>query len=343
VAVAGARACTGAVPLRPPVDVMLARPVWTLPGPDALPGGCAYEPKWDGFRCLAFRSDDGAAVLQSRSRRLLTGFFPEIAGAAACLPPAVVLDGELVVWRHGRVDFAALQRRIHPSAKRARELAAQTPASYVAFDVLQHQASDVRRLPYRDRRRLLTGLLGDTGPPWVLCPSTPRVAEAADWFDDYRVAGVEGLVVKGQGQPYRGRVRGWLKLRHRVVATAIVGGVLGPLDAPEALILGRLDRAGLLRVAGATGPLTGAARTALAAAFRPADERHPWRPMVPAAWLGAFPSGRDEVAYTRVLPTVVVEVAADTAWEHGRWRHRPLLLRARADLAPGDVPRDGDV
>ena len=114
---------------------MLARPVWTLPGPDSLPGGCAYEPKWDGFRCFDMlglsRSEDGVAVLQSRSRRL-TRFFPEIVGAAASLPPGVVLDGELVVWRHGRVDFAALQRRIHPSAKRARELAARTPA-YVAF------------------------------------------------------------------------------------------------------------------------------------------------------------------------------------------------------------------
>jgi len=207
VAVAAVGACTGAVPLRPPVDVMLARPVWTLPGPDALPGGCAYEPKWDGFRCLAFRSDEGPAVLQSRSRRLLTGFFPEIADAAACLPPAVVvvLDGEPVVWRHGRVDFAALQRRIHPSAKRARELAARTPASYVAFDLLQHDATDVRRLPYQVRRSLLTRLVGDVTPPWALCPSTAQVAEAAEWFDDYRAAGVEGLVVKGKSQPYVGR------------------------------------------------------------------------------------------------------------------------------------------
>jgi len=107
---------------------------------------------------VAFRPDDGAAVLQSRSRRLLTRFFPEIAAGAAFLPPSVVLDGELVVWRHDRVDFAALQRRIHPSAKRARELAAQTPASYVAFDVLQHDARDVRRLPYRERRSRLTRL-----------------------------------------------------------------------------------------------------------------------------------------------------------------------------------------
>jgi len=134
-----------------------------------------------------------------------------------------------------------------------------------------------------------------------------------------------------------------LKLRHRVATTAIVGGVLGSVGAPEALILGRADRTGVLRVAGVTGALTKVGRAALADTLQPARDDHPWKPTVPAAWLGMFASGHGEVAYTRVAPTMVVEVVADTAFEHGRWRHRPLFLRARVDLAPRDVPPDGQL
>jgi len=136
---------------------------------------------------------------------------------------------------------------------------------------------------------------------------------------------------------------GWLKLRHQLTTSAIVGGVLGPVDAPDALILGRVDRDGLLRVAGATRALTKTGRAALACTFESAGGDHPWQPTLPAAWLGALAAGQESVANTRVVPTLVVEIAVDTAWEHGRWRHRPLFLRARPDLTPRDVPRDGDL
>src|SRR6478752_10314771 len=124
------------LPVMPPVQPMLAKPVHEVPGPDSFPGGARYEPKWDGFRCVVFRDGD-EVVLGSRNERPLTRYFPELlAPLRASLPDRCVIDGEVVLARDGALDFDALQQRIHPADSRVQMLASTTPASFVGFDLL---------------------------------------------------------------------------------------------------------------------------------------------------------------------------------------------------------------
>src|SRR3954468_2219621 len=135
--------------LRPPVEVMLARAVDSLPAAHALPGGVQYEQKWDGYRLVSFNTPRPS--LQSRRGADLTAAFPEIADAVGALPDAV-LDGELVIWGDGALDFPALLQRMASKGASARQLAASRPANYVIFDVLAHDGADLRSTPLRDRR-----------------------------------------------------------------------------------------------------------------------------------------------------------------------------------------------
>jgi ATP-dependent DNA ligase len=159
-----------------------------------------------------------------------------------------VLDGELVVYRGGRCDFAALHGRVsgRPSLAAA--------ASFVVFDVLTIGGRDLRHMPYRKRRKRLRRLLADARPPLMLMPATRELVGAQAWIRDHAAAGVEGVVIKHREHGYRPRRRSWWKVRTRVTADAVVGGVIGALDAPEALLLGLPDERGRLRVAGRTAP-----------------------------------------------------------------------------------------
>jgi ATP-dependent DNA ligase len=285
-------------------------------------------------RCITLRSL-GTVALQSRQCRSLTRYFPEIVGAVAELDVDVVLNGELVCWNEGRVDFAALQRRLHPSDTRAQELAGSMPAAYVVFDILALAGTDVRTRPYAARRALLEDLLGRQLPPGlVLMPMTTDLAVARTWMLDHSRAGVEGVVVKRLTHTYRpSGGRPWLKIRTRLTAEAVVGGVLGALDRPEALVLGRLDPQGRLRVAGRTRPLSPTARAELAALLPPAAAGHPWPRAIPSGWFGQLPS--KPIEYRPVVPDRVVELDVDTAFERHRWRHGARFVRIRLDPAGG--------
>jgi ATP-dependent DNA ligase len=313
---------------------MLAVPALHLPANQ--PGSWAAEPKLDGFRCLALRSLNTVA-LQSRQCRSFTRYFPEIVGAVADLDVDVVLDGELVCWNEGRVDFAALQRRLHAGPARTHELAQALPAAYVVFDVLAVAGTDMRSKPYAARRALLEDLLGGRLPPGlVLMPTTTDLAVARTWMLDHSRAGVEGVVVKRLTHTYRpSGGRPWLKIRTRLTAEAVVGGVLGSLDHPEALVLGRPDPQGRLRVAGRTKRLPPAARAELAALLAPAAAGHPWPVAIPSSWFGQLPSR--PVDYRPVVPVRVVELDVDTAFERHRWRHGARFVRVRPDLEPMDL------
>lgn len=330
--------------LRPPVEPMLAAPVSQLPGGATCRGGCAYEPKWDGWRALLFHDGD-RVFLQSRTGRPLAPYFPEVVRIATdALPPHVVLDGELLVWEEdrGRTNFSLLQRRISGGAQAIR-LAHEYPAHFVSFDLLQTpDGRPVLDQPLYRRREHLEALLADAPAAFPITPRTTDRTLAMEWFDTWTAVGVEGLVVKGLDDPYRPGQRGWHKLRHRHSAEAIVGGVTGTLAEPETALVGRLDATGRLRYGGRTHELTPRQRRDLAPLLLPVGRRgggdadHPWPRPLPVSWIG-HPGSRP-LDYLWVRPTVVVEVRVDAAYEFQRWRHRPGFLRTRGDLSVDDVP-----
>ena len=310
---------------------MLAKPAATLPAVGGLLGGTVYEPKWDGYRAILERTSAGCRVWSRKGADLAAGF-PEIVQAALeQLEPGAVIDGELVVWRDGRLDFGALAPRLAYRGRR-RPRADLPPASFLVFDVLAAGGVDLRTKPLRDRRAVLEQLAGWWEPPIQLTPQTADPTEAQRWLTEYATAevGVEGLVAKGAGQRYLPGQQGWVKFRIRNTREATVGAVIGSVDQPVRLILGLRDAAGTLRVAGATHPLSSRESAELAVVLVGTDD-HPWPAELSTRQLGRF--SREPVAITRVTPTVIVEVDADTAFEHGRWRHLTRYRRLRLDLS----------
>jgi ATP-dependent DNA ligase len=312
-----------------PVAVELAKPVKEIPAAHALPGGCVYEPKWDGYRLVIVRQAHSTR-LWSKQGRDLTDRFPDLAAAAvAQVPAGSVVDGEVVIWNGDRLDFGLLQRRMVTAAGRIGPLVAASPASYVAFDLLAAGGTDLRDERLTRRRAALEDMAERWAPPLQLSPSTSDPAEARRWFEDFRAAGVEGLVAKGGGTRYAPGRREWLKVKSWESTEVVAGGVIGPIGAPSQLVAGRY-RDGELVVVGRTSPLSPAQSAELAAVLTPADGTHPWPERIGT---GAFGGGRLSVPLTRVAPTAVVEISADAALQAGVFRH-PV----RSDLRPEDLP-----
>ena len=313
--------------LRMPIEPMLAAPTATLPEGAALRGGCWYEPKFDGYRALVFVGDKGARV-QSRRGHDITAAFRDVAEAAADqLPAGAVIDGELLVWHDGQPDFAGLQRRL---ARKGRGALADS-ANMIVFDVLHDGTHDLRARPFRMRRAHLERLGDRMAPPLQLVPGTDDLDVAHQWLEDYgRVdVGVEGLVVKGLATTYEPGVRGWVKHKIRDTVEVIVGAVVGTPESAERLVLGMYDDDGCLRIVGSTGALTPTQRRALREYLFTAAE-HPWPTEIPAGRLGHW--GGDVQLVHLVEPTLVVEVSADKALDHGRWRHVVRYVRPRPDI-----------
>ncbi|MFE7401870.1 DNA ligase [Streptomyces sp. NPDC057557] len=197
-----------------PIKVALAQVVPILPdGP-----GWWYEPKFDGHRTVLRRTDD-TVFLYARSGRVVTQHWTDLAVAGMELRPGTVLDGEAVIWRDGRLDFAAAQSRSASSVTRARALAARYPASYVCWDVIQHPdpaIGDLRSRPYTERRAYLLELLADLGPPIQPVPATNDREVALHWYEALQAQGIEGIVAKPAGASHRAGRRGWgCRARHR--------------------------------------------------------------------------------------------------------------------------------
>jgi ATP-dependent DNA ligase len=314
--------------------VELAKPVRSIPPANALPGGCRYEPKWDGYRLVIVRQGDSTR-LWSKQGRDLTDRFPDVAAAAlAQLPPGTVVDGEVVVWNGQRLDFGLLQKRMTTAAGRIAALVAASPASYVAFDLLAVGATDLRARPLRRRRAELEGLAERWTPPLQLSPATADLDEARQWFADFRAAGVEGLVAKGASSRYAAGRREWLKVKSWETTEVLAGGVIGPIERPSQLVAG-MYRDGELVVVGRTSPLSPRQAGELAAVLTPAGADHPWPERIGT---GRFGGGRLSVALTRVVPDVVVEISADAALQAGVFRHPLRYVRVRPDLTPDDLP-----
>ena len=198
--------------------------------------GWWYEPKFDGHRAVLLREGDGCR-LQSRSGRDITPHWLDVAMAGMSLAPGTWLDGELVVWNGGRLDFAAVQSRSASAPARARRLAEDLPASYAVWDCLRHPVlGDVRARPYVERRGLLLDVLADIGPPIQAVPASDDIRTALDWYDSLRSIGIEGVVAKRGSGSYRPS-RIWVKVRHSEPVDAPVIGFTGPRSRPRALVV----------------------------------------------------------------------------------------------------------
>ena len=328
--------------LRPPVEPMLAQARETLPAPGVLAGQLVYQPKWDGYRTLLFTPSPAVRSVRLQTRRgsLIESRFPDLVRAAAVIPDGWVLDGELIVWSGGAVSFADLQRRANASTRSAAALAEHLPAHIVIFDALQAGGVELLDQPYSRRRQQLEDLFAEhaLADPWVLCPQTTDQATAQEWLTSWTdIAGIEGLVIRGNEQRYRPGARALIKVRRRTTAEAIIGGITGTLRRPSSLMLGRLDQAGTLRVVGRSTPIHPDTARLAAEQLTPAGEGHPWEGRrFTASW-----GSRAPLDVTLVDPTTVAEIAADTAQDRGVWRHPVRVVRLRLDMTAADVPPFG--
>jgi ATP-dependent DNA ligase len=332
------------LPVVPPVAPMLARLVRTMPpGDDFL-----FEPKWDGFRCLAFRDAD-RVELYSRNQRPLDRYFPEVVdGLCRLAADRVVLDGELMIAGSGPADFTALLARLHPAASRVARLARETPARFVVFDLLACGDDDLTGRPFSERRRRLEALMlaaggpGDADGAVTLTPATADPAVAERWLESPG-AGVDGVVAKHRELLYEPGRRAMVKVKRERTADCVVAGVRLAVDAPvvASLLLGLFDDAGHLRHVGISSSFTAGRRRELAAELTPYVAPlagHPWEQgfLVGGGRLGHLPgaAGRwtpaDERDWIPLRPELVCEVAYDI-WEGDRFRHPARFLRWRPD------------
>jgi ATP-dependent DNA ligase len=333
------------LPLNPPVLPMLAKPVAELPAGAAW----LFEPKWDGFRALVFR-DGGELFLQSRDEKPLLRYFPELREPLlAGLPARCVLDGEIVIAGPGGLDFAALQMRLHPAASRVKLLAKQMPSAIVFFDLLAEGGRDLRDAPFRQRRAALEALLAGARPPLHLTPATRDRAVAADWFQRFEGAGLDGVIAKAENGRYEANKRVMLKVKHARECDCVVAGFRwhknGAGTAVGSLLLGLYDAGGTLQHVGVCASFTEARRSELVAflaPYRAADlGGHPWREWASAGSdeqrrPGAesrWSQGKD-LSWEPLRPELVVEVAYDHM-QGGRFRHTAQFRRWRPDKPPG--------
>jgi ATP-dependent DNA ligase len=319
---------------------MLAASAREVPSARAFQRGMQAELKFDGFRAWVRRhgSTDGVEI-RSRQGRILTDVFPDIAAAVVLqMPAGTTLDGELVIWAGGRMDFSALQSRM-ASRRRAATLAGQAPATLMVFDLLERGGVDLRGRPLRERRQYLEDLMAAARPPLQLVPATTDREVALAWARDYAAArvGIEGLVLKPLDSLYVPGRRGWTKVRTMTTTEAVIGAVTGSPDAPERLILGLPDGTGVLRIAGSTLPLTSPQAQQVAGLLQPlAEADHPWSTLLLTRHLNAWGRSSRRPIVT-VQPRVVVEVEIGTGGPARQWRELARFHRTRSDLDLGDL------
>jgi ATP-dependent DNA ligase len=337
-----------ALPFDPPIEPMLAKASDALPTDD----GWLFEPKWDGFRALVFR--DGEKVYtQSRDLKPLDRYFPELADPLrAALPERCILDGEVVIARDGALDFEALLLRIHPAASRVAMLAEQSPASFVAWDLLALGDEDLRAIPQGERRARLEAVLGDAPPPVHLTPATRDRATAVDWFERFEGAGLDGVVAKRLDASYQPGKRAMLKVKHQRTADCVVAGFRwhknGPGTHVGSLLLGLYDDAGTLHHVGVTSSFSWDRRAELVAELAPlredAMEGHPWGNW--AEWAAELEASGQRVPGTTSRwnrgkdlswEPLRAERVAEVAYDHlqgDRFRHATTFKRWRPDKPP---------
>jgi ATP-dependent DNA ligase len=313
---------------------------------DGIPQGDSweYEPKWDGFRTLVFRDGDEVALM-SRGGRPMNRYFPELLDPLRKLGrDKVVLDGEVVVVGDDGLDFGALQQRVHPAESRVKMLSEATPAWYIAFDLLAEGDEDLRKVPLGERRRRLEKLLKGVGRgrsgPVFLTPYTRDPKTAADWFERFEGAGLDGLIAKAWDGVYVPGKRNWVKIKHRRTADCIVIGWRKTSDGTSlgSLLLGLYDSKGTMHYVGHTSSFNAAERKELMATLKPLQTEIPeeeWRanPGRMPGGLSRWSRGKD-TEWVAVRPELVCEVSYDKLEAGERFRHATGFIRWRPDKPP---------
>lgn len=339
------------LPFPPPLPPMLSAAA------DALPEGegWLFEPKWDGFRTLVFRDGD-ELTLQSRDEKPMNRYFPElIEPLKAALPERCVVDGEIVIAGAKGLDFEALLLRIHPAASRVKLLAQETPASYVAWDLLAVGDEDLRDVPLEKRRKRLEKVLGEGVH---LSPATQDRALAEDWFRRFEGAGLDGVMAKRLDSPYSPGERTMIKVKHARTADCVVAGFRwhknGPGTMIGSLLLGLYDDDDKLHHVGVTAAFTMAKRKQLVEELEPlrknALKDHPWRDWAEAQQQAADEGQRmpgatsrwnrgKDLSWQPLRPERVVEVAYDHM-QGSRFRHAARFVRWRPDKPPEECRYD---
>jgi ATP-dependent DNA ligase len=336
--------------IAPPVEPMLAKLAESLP--DA--GPFLYEPKWDGFRAIVFRRGP-ELFIQSRDLRPLDRYFPDLAAPLRrALPPRCVVDGEIVIATERGLDFEALQLRLHPAASRVAKLAAETPASFVAFDLLAAGDRDLRSSPQSERRQRLEEALAGASGLVHLTPCSRDRALAREWFHRFEGAGLDGVVAKHEAATYEPGKRAMIKVKHNRTADCVVAGFRwhknGPGTLVGSLLLGLYDGAGRLHHVGVTSAFTAQTRRRLAQELAPlrvnALAGHPWREWASAeAGSARMPGGQSRWSQGKDLSwePLRVERVCEVKYDHlqgDRFRHAAVFARWRPDKRPADCRYD---
>ena len=318
------------LPFPPPLAPMEAKTASDVPtGED-----WSYEPKWDGFRAICFRDGDEVEIT-SRKQLPFNRYFPDIEAAIRSGPAKrAVLDGEIVIFGPGGLDFDALLQRIHPAASRVARLAKETPASFVAFDLLAEGDEDLRSTPFGERRARLERALARAKPPLLLSPQTADPDVARGWLTEFDVSGLDGVVAKHMDRPYRSGEREMIKVKRLRTADLVVAGFRWAKDqegaAVGSLLLG-LYHDGKLHHVGFTSGFKAAERKELIKVLDPHRGGD--------AFTGARPGGasrwksEEEAEFQPLDGRLVVEVSFDQVTGH-RIRHGARFLRWRPDKPP---------
>jgi ATP-dependent DNA ligase len=331
------------LPVMPPIAPMLARLSTDIPL-----GGYIYEPKWDGFRAIVFRDRDEVEI-GSRNQRAMNRYFPEVVAAVrSVFPERSVLDGEIVLPdpSRGRLDFEALQQRIHPAASRVKLLSRSAPAHFVAFDLLALGERDLTGEPFGERRRVLEETLRDVSSSIHLTPATRDPEVAARWFAEFEGAGLDGVVAKRLDLTYQPDRRVMVKIKHVRTADCVVAGYRAyknDAGGVGSLLLGLYDDRDDLVFVGVVGAFTAERRRALFRELRPlttAFEGHPWdrgevekTARTPqSAGASRWSAGKD-MTFVPLRPERVVEVRYDHM-EGDRFRHTAQFVGWRPDRDP---------
>ncbi len=338
------------LPVVPPVKPMLAKAIGGIPDD----GDLAFEPKWDGFRCIVFRCGD-EVHLGSRNERPLTRYFPElIEPLMRCLPQRCVVDGEIIIVVDDRLGFDALQQRIHPAESRIDRLAEEIPASFVAFDVLAVNDADLTEAPFRDRRAVLEAIGEAFEAPLHLAAQTLDRETARRWFDEFEGAGLDGLIAKPRDGVYLPNKRAQFKVKHTRTADVVVAGYRMHKDGQGvgSLLIGLHDEEGRLQHTGVAASFRAALRAELVELLAPhvLDDltQHPWgewmtaeahesglMPGTPNRWS----SGRATAEWVPLRCELVAEVKYE-AMLNGRFRGTTRLVRWWPDRDPAGCGYD---